>query len=1298
MATQRPQQASIATWVVLGSIGAGIAATAYLYPGVGAIWAGLLLAAWLEPPALFTGPKVNGRPTPLDDRETKNQQRYAFWSSLKTGLLSPAGWLPGKPVLGSWIAATAAAAPAALLPVAEPAYRGANALFAFVIVAQVAASRRAATGSPGTRVDSIRDTLTQRRAAIITATITGCLGGAVAGFIVGRVWFLAPPEFLQARVWMWILAGAANGALIGPGMVMRRVALAHWREIESARSSWAPRWEAMKVTPPPTLTDVKIVGAAEVAYFETRGSASEYLDGRRAAQITAEAGGGVRVAALTCPNVSNGQPVAGSVHPNRFLIATWPSDQFPNPSDPDLDDETRLLAVRAEYQTRWSNLKVSPVPEVLESELVGAARVDTFLAGYAGAGMYWTYAPKLAPTFPNVNVLAVLPTADGPDMRSQQQFTVVTWASGLPDITDPDITDQEANLAFSTAIARACESSGFGVPMLESADRIRPVEEGAPQAWEVRLLFPDGPSMEVLRTSSIGSVLADMLGCDCVIDHRNGGVIWIGALTRESVPARTYKRIEEEAEEDRFRPVWTQALKMYMRAPQPQPNLKQTRSLLPDEPGGRSARNATAGPTITRYAFGISQGINPADYFGFEERIGTALFPTSFLATTGCTDRRSIPGWDDGRPGDRHPRLLVLYHSSDPNVPASPDQLAPSRAAEWVLAGMVNKAFKAARLTQPEVILGKPRCLTMPNSTKHIWRVPVRLYGGNTLTDVRAVRSRLAGGFGAPWLRVTTGDDEGSVTIYVGADPTTLTRPGDDDNGRERPTFTLARPEDRLTIESLNWEQAFIDAKIAGSEGRLPTLVKAGTLEKNPQVSVLDFSLPPGIDLPSLRKAKPTIVTNTGNEFVDIRPGSGGASTVTILCSVTDPMPERASYDYPVALGSSAIPFATGVDGEPVVYDWKTSPHLLIAGMTGAGKSACLQQLIEGVVLRGAELYILDPTKGAADFRFAESFASGIAVDLSESAAMMKGLYAEVTRRKNVNAQHGVGSYRDLPADVRPPHLVIVIDEFTSLMGTEPVSKTPFDDPDAEAERAQIIAGNTHRMQIGSFTGKIAREARSAGVSLFLATQKLSMDMLSKIPGAMDLKVNLARILLGNTTYGDRQSALRMPDNAPDLGTTIPIGRGIFEPSISGPVAMQVWYDQPEKLGAFLTEHAEPVTRKFDLTPYLTKQPNSGPAVSDVSLDDLFATNEPDIVDLGDLELDLDDLEEPLEPDDEAEPVAVGPEAGVQDAVADSGTLWDRPWGSAPTTDRSPAETEPGLVSGDARSHRRAPVFGVSEF
>jgi hypothetical protein len=63
-----------------------------------------------------------------------------------------------------------------------------------------------------------------------------------------------------------------------------------------------------------------------------------------------------------------------------------------------------------------------------------------------------------------------------------------------------------------------------------------------------------------------------------------------------------------------------------------------------------------------------------------------------------------------------------------------------------------------------------------------------------------------------------------------------------------------------------------------------------------------------------------------------------------------------------------------------------------------------------------------------------------------------------------------------------------------------------------------------------------------------------------------DLKVNLSRVLLGKTSWDDRVSALRDPDDAPDLDGTVPRGRGLWETTAHPAQVIQCWYATQSEL------------------------------------------------------------------------------------------------------------------------------------
>jgi hypothetical protein len=305
----------------------------------------------------------------------------------------------------------------------------------------------------------------------------------------------------------------------------------------------------------------------------------------------------------------------------------------------------------------------------------------------------------------------------------------------------------------------------------------------------------------------------------------------------------------------------------------------------------------------------------------------------------------------------------------------------------------------------------------------------------------------------------------------------------------------------------------------------------------------------------------------------------------------------------------------------------KQEVHLAIIGKSGSGKTVAAQALLYGAAIKGYEIYVIDPMKGAADFKFLEPYARAMATTIHDGAATLKAIYADVERRKNLNAKYGTASIADLPDNVRPAPILVFIDEFTSLIVSEKVPRQPFDDPELEAERQQQMRISSDRMSIAYYTGKLAREARSAGVSLGLGTQKLMAASLEAVPGGGDLKSNLSRLLLGPTSQGERMSALRAFDQAPDPGETMPTGRGVWESSIRTGVLIQAWYAPAAQLGEELAKRIDPLATEqhLDITPFLSR---GAERVGVFEPDDApfdYGDND-QVIDLGEMSFSLDDL------------------------------------------------------------------------
>ena len=1155
--------------VLLGSVAAAGYAVFEGYPGLALIWGGIVAAAWMYQPAVFTGRKdARGYPTPAHEGEQAAMNKYRFWSDLKFKMFLPGrDWLPFNSISKkmateiplSFIAAVLAGTGAYFIPVSDPYTAGfgnwINAGAAFITVVQVAASRRhtmvADDECPGARIDSLI-TLAGTRPGV-----TGAL--AAAGVMIGGAAATAASVLLpiattaagitpvpEPAIWILLLSAGPLALLARPWIT---VALEHWRTVVAARAEWETRWMQLKQDPAPRLLDRREVGPAVIDSFEAPPGVGSAMFFTMGPKIGPTMGTASRFAVLSVDSLdSNNQPVPGTRHPGRFEIVNWPSDQLPDITDPN-------------------------TPKDVVFELARSALV--WMADEAGAAR-----PILADIHP-LTVNRAPETAAPTRKPVDPEDLVASWKTPKED-AEPARDGQEEEPA---------------------------AEHQSPIAWAFTWYAPEGPPASFIRSSGRGP-LSGILNTEVIIDHRaqgGAGCIYAGPLTDPAteydpsvgVNAETMTNLDLE---DTWDERWIEVMKMGTNPPVMQPATSATAKL----------KNGTV---IEHMAFVTRRGMPPHDFFNYEPKMSTVLNAAPFVTMTGYAD--------PARPSQRHAQAFSLYWSSG-TVPTRPDELAPvrgSKGPQWALAGRVNEAFKVARLAdRPEV--ASVTCLTKETSPKHIWKIDLYLHGGVTLAELRGAANKIKTHWGCQWLRIAHEQDKGMVSIVAGARPSQV---------------RIAQDRHADYLIKLDWDQVFLDSGVSGLGGVLPVLRRSGTLPKNPDVQVLEFELPPGLDFTAFTAARPKLESNSGNAFVEPRKIKDRPNAVQLLVCEVNPMPEKAGYDWEHIKASALIPFATGIDGEPVEYNFKLDPHLLIAGASGGGKSVLLQSLAFGALVRGYELYVADPTKGGADFKFAEPYAKAFTATPFEAAAMMRGIYAEVVRRKDMNSAHGVGNYRDLPEDIRPKHIVILLDEFTSLMNPDPVP-APTDDPEMDIEREMVLATNRAKTEVGVFTGKIAREARSAGVTLFLATQKLSAKMLDTIPGAGDLKVNLSRLLMGKATYGDKQSALRAPQDAPELGDSIPPGRGLFETTAGAAMAIQAWYDPAEQniLAARIVEHRTPLAEaeKLDLARYMPKQqPVPG---------EVIRPEEDTIVDLGEIELELEldmDLEE--EPAPAAAPAPV---------------------------------------------------------
>ncbi|MFE9958684.1 FtsK/SpoIIIE domain-containing protein [Micromonospora sp. NPDC005299] len=167
---------------------------------------------------------------------------------------------------------------------------------------------------------------------------------------------------------------------------------------------------------------------------------------------------------------------------------------------------------------------------------------------------------------------------------------------------------------------------------------------------------------------------------------------------------------------------------------------------------------------------------------------------------------------------------------------------------------------------------------------------------------------------------------------------------------------------------------------------------------------------------------------------------------------------------------------------EPVTVAFDdATPHWLVGGRTGAGKTVFLLDVLYGLAARYSpaelQLFLLDFKEGVSFTEFVpterdpswlpHARAVGIESDREYGVAVLRELRAELTRRADLLKRHGVSKLADLPPNARPPRIVTVVDEFQVL----------FAGNDALARQAVDLIE------------ELARKGRSYGLHLVLASQ-----------------------------------------------------------------------------------------------------------------------------------------------------------------------------------------------------------------
>lgn len=222
----------------------------------------------------------------------------------------------------------------------------------------------------------------------------------------------------------------------------------------------------------------------------------------------------------------------------------------------------------------------------------------------------------------------------------------------------------------------------------------------------------------------------------------------------------------------------------------------------------------------------------------------------------------------------------------------------------------------------------------------------------------------------------------------------------------------------------------------------------------------------------------------------------------------------------PKSLSDSKLLVTLGKDilGKPVFCEIDKTPHLLVAGATGSGKSVCINSMLVSILMRTkpdeVKLVLVDPKKVELSiYNGVPHLLTPVVTDPRKANIVLKKIVAEMDRRYDLFEQSGTkniagyNTYIDKKNKTKDeygqikkmPYIVVIIDELADLM---------------------LVAAK----EVEDSIMRITQMARAAGIHLIVATQRPSTDVITGV-----VKANIpSRISFSVSSSIDSRTILDM--------------------------------------------------------------------------------------------------------------------------------------------------------------------------
>lgn len=261
-------------------------------------------------------------------------------------------------------------------------------------------------------------------------------------------------------------------------------------------------------------------------------------------------------------------------------------------------------------------------------------------------------------------------------------------------------------------------------------------------------------------------------------------------------------------------------------------------------------------------------------------------------------------------------------------------------------------------------------------------------------------------------------------------------------------------------------------------------------IRKGPVVTMFEILPAPGVKLSKIVQLQDNIALRLaassvrivapipGKRAVGIEVPNENRAIVTFRELIEQNLPEYKKMAVPVVLGKD-------IQGEAQLLDIAKTPHLLIAGSTGSGKSVCVNSIILSILYKRTpeqvKLILVDPkivelklyndiphllTPVITEPKKALQSLQYCLCEMERRYALLDGLGCRdiVSYNKRVEERH--------IATEKLPYIVVIIDEFADLMATT-------------------------GKELESTIARLCAMSRAVGIHLVLATQRPSIDVIT---------------------------------------------------------------------------------------------------------------------------------------------------------------------------------------------------------